>query len=305
MGLRYRKSMKLPGGFRVNLSKSGVGYSWGVKGYRVTKTAKGTTRTTTSIPGTGLSHVKESGGKSASRKSSASSDPAPEGKRSGCLPRIVAIPLVVLLVLGALSSLTKPKDKSVDRDIPSQASASVAPTMQPVEEMADSAKSILSKTFQMDLIGFEKTDMLYEMTATIEGVSDREDQTEAPEGWQDTQRMAISASATVRDTLELPNNKISFSIEDLSGDIMLTVQNGRIVFDKYAVEPTPEPTPEPTNAVESQRPTTSSGNDRTVWISSSGKRYHYSSSCSNMGDPRSVTLSSAIAQGYTPCSKCT
>lgn len=43
----------------MNLSKSGVSYSWGVKGARVTKTAKGTTRTTISIPGTGISYVQE------------------------------------------------------------------------------------------------------------------------------------------------------------------------------------------------------------------------------------------------------
>ena len=61
MGFRFRKSINLGGGFRINLSKSGVGYSWGVKGYRVTKTAKGTTRTTASIPGTGISYVKETG----------------------------------------------------------------------------------------------------------------------------------------------------------------------------------------------------------------------------------------------------
>ena len=39
MGLRYRKSVKL-GGLRINFSKSGVGYSYGVKGLRYTKTAK-------------------------------------------------------------------------------------------------------------------------------------------------------------------------------------------------------------------------------------------------------------------------
>ncbi len=61
MGFRYRKSINLGGGFRINLSKSGIGYSWGVKGYRVTKTAKGTTRTTASIPGTGISYVHETG----------------------------------------------------------------------------------------------------------------------------------------------------------------------------------------------------------------------------------------------------
>lgn len=61
MGFRYRKSINLGGGFRINLSKSGIGYSWGVKGYRVTKTAKGTTRRTASIPGTGISYVHETG----------------------------------------------------------------------------------------------------------------------------------------------------------------------------------------------------------------------------------------------------
>ena len=58
MGFRYRKSIKM-GPFRLNLSKSGIGYSVGVKGYQVTKTATGRTRTTVSIPGTGISHVTE------------------------------------------------------------------------------------------------------------------------------------------------------------------------------------------------------------------------------------------------------
>lgn len=63
MGLRYRKSINLGGGFRVNFSKSGVGYSWGGKGYGVTKKAGGGVRKTYSIPGTGLSWVDDSSGK--------------------------------------------------------------------------------------------------------------------------------------------------------------------------------------------------------------------------------------------------
>jgi len=56
MGWKYRKSINLGGGFRINLSKSGVGYSWGVPGYRITKTVNGATRKTYSIPGTGISY---------------------------------------------------------------------------------------------------------------------------------------------------------------------------------------------------------------------------------------------------------
>lgn len=38
MGFRFRKSVNLGGGFRINFSKSGVGYSFGGKGFRYTKT---------------------------------------------------------------------------------------------------------------------------------------------------------------------------------------------------------------------------------------------------------------------------
>ena len=62
MGLRYRKSIKM-GPFRLNISKSGIGYSVGVKGYRVTKKAGGGYRTTMSVPGTGISYVKDHSGK--------------------------------------------------------------------------------------------------------------------------------------------------------------------------------------------------------------------------------------------------
>jgi hypothetical protein len=48
---RFRKSIKL-GPLRLNLSKSGIGTSIGVRGFRVGKDAKGRSYTATSIPGT-------------------------------------------------------------------------------------------------------------------------------------------------------------------------------------------------------------------------------------------------------------
>lgn len=59
MGIRFRKSINLGKGFRVNMSKSGPGFSWGGKGFRVTKKANGGFRTTAYIPGTGLSYQKD------------------------------------------------------------------------------------------------------------------------------------------------------------------------------------------------------------------------------------------------------
>lgn len=55
MGYKFRKSINLGKHFRVNISKKGVGYSYGVKGFRISHGADGKVRQTTSIPGTGIS----------------------------------------------------------------------------------------------------------------------------------------------------------------------------------------------------------------------------------------------------------
>ena len=57
MGILFRKSFNF-GPFRLNLSKSGIGWSFGTKGIRYTKTAKGNSYGTFGIPGTGVSYRK-------------------------------------------------------------------------------------------------------------------------------------------------------------------------------------------------------------------------------------------------------
>lgn len=63
MGFRFRKSINLGGGVRLNVGKKGVGVSAGVKGLRVSHGADGKTRVTASIPGTGISYQETVGGK--------------------------------------------------------------------------------------------------------------------------------------------------------------------------------------------------------------------------------------------------
>ena len=77
MGFRFRKSINLGGGFRINVSKSGIGYSFGSKSHRYTKKAGGGTRSTVSIPGTGFSYVHESSSKKHSNASHGSASRTP------------------------------------------------------------------------------------------------------------------------------------------------------------------------------------------------------------------------------------
>lgn len=57
MGFNFRKSINLGFGSRLNLSKSGIGTSIGIKGARIGAGPKGT-RVTGSVPGTGLYYTK-------------------------------------------------------------------------------------------------------------------------------------------------------------------------------------------------------------------------------------------------------
>lgn len=59
MGWRFRKSLTLFPGVRLNFSKSGVSVTLGFKGFHVTLGPRGT-RTTVDLPGTGVSCVHES-----------------------------------------------------------------------------------------------------------------------------------------------------------------------------------------------------------------------------------------------------
>ncbi|MEY9908961.1 hypothetical protein ABIA35_005195 [Catenulispora sp. MAP12-49] len=88
MGSRYRKTFKA-GPIRVTASKSGISYSAGVKGARVTKRADGRVQTTLSAPGTGLSYTKSSGGTKKARPSSAKPSKATAPPKSRAVkPRV-------------------------------------------------------------------------------------------------------------------------------------------------------------------------------------------------------------------------
>ena len=56
MGLRFRKSLRLVPGLRLNLSKRGASLSVGGKGVTANLGSRGV-RTTVGIPGTGLSYT--------------------------------------------------------------------------------------------------------------------------------------------------------------------------------------------------------------------------------------------------------
>ena len=99
MGMRYRKSIKLLPGVRLNLNKKSASISFGTKGLRHTISTTGKSHTTIGIPGTGISYTTSGG---SSRKSSCTSSqavqPASTSNRFGGK---IALGIFLLLVGGS------------------------------------------------------------------------------------------------------------------------------------------------------------------------------------------------------------
>ncbi|HHW36482.1 MAG TPA: DUF4236 domain-containing protein [Bacillales bacterium] len=57
MGLRFRKSIKIAPGVRLNVGKKSMGLSVGGKGLRYSVNTNGQRRATAGIPGTGIYYI--------------------------------------------------------------------------------------------------------------------------------------------------------------------------------------------------------------------------------------------------------
>lgn len=69
MGYRFRRSVKILPGVRLNFSQRGTGVSFGVKGARYSISPTGRRTVSTSIPGTGISYVETIKGSKSKQKS--------------------------------------------------------------------------------------------------------------------------------------------------------------------------------------------------------------------------------------------
>lgn len=91
MGLRFRRSIKIAPGVRVNLNKKSASVTFGPKGLKHTVSTTGKSHTTVGVPGTGLSYT-TSGGRSAS---------VPAAQRPTS-PKSKAVVLPLCIFLGVL-----------------------------------------------------------------------------------------------------------------------------------------------------------------------------------------------------------
>lgn len=323
MGFRFRKSVKIAPGVRLNIGKKSVGISAGVKGARVSVNSSGRKTTTVGLPGTGLSYSKTEkiGGRKTTTRSASSNNAQPirpdlppaqpleEKKKKGCCGCAVYA-FIALLIIGALGSCiggTEDKDKQTDTGDGTQAAVitQLTQTSDAVTEIDLGSSQTL--TYTVDPSDFEMTaDAVYATT------SDSDVLTVSAECLSDPARVEVTLTGKAAGTA-------NYTIRAAEGDAQ---QTGQITVHDQAAEQAAakakaeqeaaekaaaekaaqeQAAAEAAAAQQAAQEQAAAQQSETVYVTPSGKRWHRSASCAGK-NARAVTMDQV--GGRTPCQKC-
>ena len=298
MGFRFRKSVNL-GPLRVNFSKSGVGYSVGGKGFRATKKAGGGFRTTASIPGTGISYVRDYPTSGKKKASGSTASPSPSGNSNQATPpsggkkrRKWPYVVAAVLVVGMIGSCIQndDTDQVSGGGFTSQVSSSIS-TSEPEAPAITSLSLDCDQAIEMDVKDTQSIPVLVVKegadTTDVEFTSsDPNVLTFTPQ--DDNGTLVGVATPKAEGTAE-----ISVFADDVKSQVVtITV----IDSERIAAEEAAKKAAEEVAAQQAQ--------EEMVWIPQSGSKYHSKSTCSGMNNPTQVPISTAKAQGYEACKRC-
>ena len=286
MGFRFRESIKIAPGVRVNLNKKSTSVTFGGKGFHHTVSSTGRKTTTAGIPGTGISYTTTEGGHKASgtgrKKSSASASTQNGGKNPGCLSGCMVLMIILLFWPLALAYYLWKTDKV---------------TWSKKVRAGVSALIILIVLFagQGETTGTPAT-----YIATAETAETAESQTQTP--------IAVPTATPTASPSPTPE-----PTEEPMPTPTETPAPTEIPVPTEATQPTAAPesldnsgSGNYTGGAAEQVDNSSAYQPGMVYIASSGngKKYHSNPNCSKMQGATAVTKEQAEAWGYTPCKRC-
>ena len=329
MGLRFRKSKKV-GPFRVNISQKGVGWSVGVPGLRYTKKAGGGSRVTASVPGTGLSYVKESSGSNQRKKPriaegntaklnaakpSASRMPVPSpeltepqppqngGKKTGhgCLWWVMAIFFWPFFLSAWFWKTDKFKLKK-----PARAFALVA-----VWAILLASWSASSTESNLAVSNSAASSVVSSSAPALEAESEPESLAASSEPAEDVADSQPEEAASAPMQEEAPSESTPASEAPAAAAPSEPAQDATApdstASGSPAVVPAPVPVPTPAPAESSSAAETieePEPQEAMVWVTATGSKYHSRPNCGNTKSSSQVPISRAIAMGLEPCKRC-
>lgn len=317
MGFRFRKSVKIAPGVRLNIGKKSVGISAGVKGARVSVNSSGRKTTTVGLPGTGLSYSKTEkiGGRKTTTRSASSNNAQPirpdlppaqplgEKKKKGCCGYAVYA-FIALLIIGALGSCiggTEDKDKQTDTGDGTQDAVitQLTQTSDAVTEIDLGSSQTL--TYTVDPSDFAMTaDAVYATT------SDSDVLTVSAECLSDPARVEVTltgkAAGTADYTVRAADSDVQqtgqVTVHDRAAEQAAAEAEAKAKAEQEAAE---KAAAEAAAAQQAAQEQAAAQQSETVYVTPSGKRWHRSASCAGK-NARAVTMDQV--GNRTPCQKC-
>lgn len=302
MGIRFRRSIKVAPGVKLNLGKKSVGMTVGVKGAHVSVNSKGRKTKTVGIPGTGLSYVESKniiGSKkktstkkekiySPSDSSSSNADIESNAPQKKNKKKLIIGVLVVLFLIGILGGSDKVDSitaewPSTDFDI----NDTVKVKIHVEPEEADINDLTISDN---DIAKMEYSNGIAKITFIGEGSAD-----------------IVFICGDVK------SNSTSISVIDKAAEEQREKEAKEAAEEQARQEAEEQARQEsarqPQEQVQMQTNTQPSQTQETqqtemVWIPQTGSKYHSKASCSNMENPQQVSLEYAQSLGLTPCKRC-
>lgn len=304
MGMRFRKSFG-SGPFKVNLSKSGIGYSVGTKGFRHTKTANGRTRNTYSIPGTGISYVDEKSSKRKKMKNKKfenyddnnfnQNNNFQENKPKKKHKKL-KIAFIIFCILGVLSAC-----------FGSPSPDSITLNENNITMDVNESKNISFTTDPTDAYtGSLKVKDNNNISATIDDHNIKV-KTGSKEGTYKLKIYKDDVNAILVITVVDKAAEEQKKIEEQKAQEEAQRQAELQAQEEARKEAEAQAAAEAQRQAAVQSESSSSYTEATagqVYIPQNGSKYHSNPNCSNMHNATAISLEEAKSRGYTPCKKC-
>lgn len=325
MGFRFRKSVKIAPGVRLNIGKKSVGISAGVKGARVSVNSSGRKTTTVGLPGTGLSYSKTEkiGGRKTTTRSASSNNVQPirpdlppaqplgEKKKNGCCGYAVYA-FIALLIIGALGSCiggTEDKDKQTDTGDGTQAAVITQLT-----QTGDTVTEIDLGNSQTLTYTVDPSDFAMTADAVYATTSDSDVLTVSAECLSDPARVEVTltgkAAGTADYTVRAADSDVQqtgqVTVHDRAAEQAAAEAKAKAeqeAAEKAAAEKAAQEqaAAEAAAAQQAAQEQAAAQQSETVYVTPSGKRWHRSASCAGK-NARAVTMDQVGSR--TPCQKC-
>lgn len=320
MGMRYRKSIGLGKGVRLNVGKGSLGISAGVKGAHVSVNSRRGVTTSVGAPGTGVSYSKTRGwgGKGAESDagmpctetsgwggngagSGAGGPKPPSNKLVRIAVWAIIISVLIIAFCGiysflsgggsdapahpAQSTVSTSADTGTDGGTSAQGSQAA-----PIDVIADGVEAYLEGMgYPVSSTRKVADHSRVECVVSIPGVSDSDGSTK-PANWADLQSTLVNLAAGAQSAVtDQGDYTVLIYVQSANGDNLLAADSGKVLYDAFAATDTPAK---------------EESTEKTVYVSATGSKYHSKPDCGNMSSAKEITLSEAQSRGLTACSRC-